>query len=198
MTDPTGRSFLSYRRLREDEAALLIAAQHDCGIPTWQDIHNLGSVPTEDEIRRTLADPTTASAVLFVTPEVEQSPIIRNVEVPKLIQRAEAADGFFVVPLAAGGLDYTKAAEVTSSYLSAQSLADWNMHKISDPKLSPGHAAEVAHRVLIQRIQAIHRHLPEGEPLRVGLFVRRPPAFTTGVAHGAELGSSLHRKGSHP
>lgn len=37
MTDPTGRSFLSYRRGRKDEAALLIAAQHDHGIPTWQD-----------------------------------------------------------------------------------------------------------------------------------------------------------------
>jgi hypothetical protein len=40
MTDPTGRSFLSYRRARKDEAALLIAAHHDHGIPTWQDIHN--------------------------------------------------------------------------------------------------------------------------------------------------------------
>ena len=49
MTDPTGRSFLSYRRVRKDEAALLIAAQHDHGIPTWQDIENLGTVPTEDE-----------------------------------------------------------------------------------------------------------------------------------------------------
>ena len=94
MTDPTGRSFLSYRRLRSGEAALLIEAQHDHGIPTWQDTKNLGTVPTEDEIRRTLADPSTASAVLFVTPEVEQSPIIRNVEIPKIVQRAEADDGF--------------------------------------------------------------------------------------------------------
>jgi hypothetical protein len=98
MTDPTGRSFLSYRRARKDEAALLIAAQHDHGIPTWQDIHNLVSLSTEDEIRRVLADPSTASAVLFVTPEVEDSPIIRNVEVPKIIQRAEGGDSFFVVP----------------------------------------------------------------------------------------------------
>jgi hypothetical protein len=133
MTDPTGRSFLSYRRLRSQEAALLIAAQHDHGIPTWQDIQNLGSVPAEDEIRRTLADATTTSAVLYITPEVETSTIIRNVESPKIIQRAEAGDGFFVVPIGAGGLDYATAASISSNSLSAQNLADWNMHKAPGP-----------------------------------------------------------------
>jgi SMODS-associated and fused to various effectors sensor domain len=182
MTDPTGRSFLSYRRLRSDEAALLIAAQHDHGIPTWQDTQNLGSVPTEDEIRRTLADATTASAVLFITPEVEDSAVIRNVEIPKIIQRAEANDGFFVVPLAAGGLDYARAADVSSNHLSAQNLADWNMHRVAAPALSADHAAEVARRVLIQRMQAVHRYLAQDEPLRVGLFVRRPPPFEPGTA----------------
>lgn len=182
MTDPTGRSFLSYRRVRRDEAAFLIAAQHDHGIPTWQDVEDLGTVPTEDEIRRTLADPSTASAVLFVTPEVEDSAIIREVEVPKIIQRAEANTGFFVVPLAAGGLDYAGAAEVTSNHLSAQSLADWNMFRVAEPRLTASHAADVAHRILTQRIQAIHRFLPSGSPLRVGLFVRRSPPFELGNA----------------
>jgi SMODS-associated and fused to various effectors sensor domain len=182
MTDSTGRSFLSYKRSRKDEAALLIQAQHDHGIPTWQDVANLGSVPTEDELRRVLAEPTTASAVLFITPEVGSSPIISNVEVPKIIQRAEARDGFFVVPIAAGDLDYAKAAEVTSNHLSAQNLSDWNMHKAPGAEISPGHAAEIANRVLVQRLAAIHRHLPQNQPLRVGLFVRRAPAFQPGTA----------------
>lgn len=182
MTDPTGRSFLSYRRARKDEAALLMAAQHDHGIPTWQDTQNLDSVPTEDELRRVLSDHSTASAVLFITPEVETSPIIRNVEVPKIIQRAEASDGFFVVPLAAGGLDYAKAAEFTSNVLSSQNLADWNMHRIAATTLSAADAAEIAHRVLVQRIQSIHRHLPATDQLNVGLYIRRPPPFEPGTA----------------
>jgi hypothetical protein len=182
MTDPTGRSFLSYRRLRSGEAALLIEAQHDHGIPTWQDVRNLGTVPTEDELRRTLADPSTASAVLFITPEVEQSAIVRNVEIPKIIQRAQASDGFFVVPLAAGGLDYTKAADVSSNHLSAQNLADWNMQKVVVPTLTTEHAATIAQRILVQRMQALHRHLAPGLPLRIGLFVRRAPAFELGTA----------------
>jgi len=120
--------------------------------------------------------------VLFVTPEVEDSPIIHNVEVPKIIQRAEGGDGFFVVPLAAGGLNYTRAAELTSNHLSAQNLADWNMHKVTASILSPSQAAEIARRVLVQRMQAIHRHLPQGRCLRVGLFVRGAPAFELGTA----------------
>jgi hypothetical protein len=182
MSDATGRSFLSYRRARAEEAALLIQAQHDHGIPTWQDIRNLGSLPTEDELRRVLADSSVASAVLFITPEVETSPVIRNVEVPKIIKRAEAGDGFFVVPLAAGGLDYKAAAEATSNHLSAQNLADWNMQKIPAATLSPAHAAEAAGRVLTHRLQAIHRQLPPSTPLRLGLFVRRSPPFEPGTA----------------
>jgi hypothetical protein len=182
MTDPTGRSFLSYKRSRQEEAALLIQAQHDHGIPTWQDVHNLGSVPTEDELRRVLADPTTSSAILFITPEVENSTVIREVEVPKIVQRAEQRDGFFVVPVAADGLEYAKAAEATSNHVSAQNLADWNMHKVPAFPISPGHAAEIANRALVQRLEAIHRHLPQGQPLRIGLFVRRPPPFQPGTA----------------
>ncbi|MGH8532316.1 MAG: hypothetical protein ACREV1_06165 [Gammaproteobacteria bacterium] len=128
------------RGKRYREAALLIAAQHDHGVPTWQDTQNIGSVPTEDEIRQVLDDPSTASAVLFITPEMEDSPIIRNCEIPKIIRRVENAIGFFVVPLAAGGLDYAKAAEVASSHLLAHNLGDWNMHKVPDTTLSPVHA----------------------------------------------------------
>jgi hypothetical protein len=121
---------------------------------------------------------------------VEDSPIIRNVEVAQLIRRAEAGDGFFVVPLAAGGLDYDKAAEATSNHLSAQRLSDWNMQRISGDTVSSDTAAEVAHRVLVQRLQAIHRQLPQGERLRLGFFVRKPPPFAPGVA--LALGWSSH------
>ena len=177
MTDHTGRSFLSYRRSRHHEAALLIAAQHDHGIPTWQDIHDLASAPTEEALRGALRDPLLASAILFITPEVEDSSIIRDVELPMLMRRHEANDGFFVVPVAAGGLDYQEAARVTRSRLSAQTLEHWNMLPIANATLSAGDAATVARRVLIQRLQAVHQQLPPGEPLRVGLFVRiRPPA----------------------
>jgi hypothetical protein len=198
MTNPTGRSFLSYKRSRRDEAALLIQAQHDHGIPTWQDVRDLGSVPTEDELRRVLDDPATASAILFITPEVENSVVIREVEVPKIVRRAERRDGFFVVPLAAGGLNFAKAAEVTSNHLSAQNLADWNMHKVSAAAIAADHATEIANRVLTQRIAAIHRHLPQGQPLRLGLFVRRPPPFDPGTALALDWSARFRDKEAAP
>ncbi|MGO8974334.1 MAG: SAVED domain-containing protein [Steroidobacteraceae bacterium] len=198
MTDPTGRSFLSYRRTRAAEAALLIEAQHDHGIPTWQDVHNLGPIPTEDEIRRVLSDPSTANAVLFITPEVEVSSIIRNVEVPKIIGRAEASDSFFVVPVAAGGLDYATAAEVTSNCLSAANLTYWNVHRVPGAVVTSADAATVASRVLVERVKAIHAALPPGAPLRLGLFARRPPPFEPGTAFCADWSAHFRDKQASP
>lgn len=182
MTDPTGRSFLSYRRTRSTEAALIAHALHEHGIPTWQDIRNLGSVPTEGELRRVLADPEIANAVLFITPDVENSPIIRNVEVPLIVKRVEKSDGFFAVPLAAAGLDYAMAAEVTRSNISARSLAEWNMERCGSESITEPDADRIAERVLSQRLEAVHRALPADAPLRIGFFVRRSPAFQPGDA----------------
>lgn len=194
VTDATGRSFLSYRRSRLDEAKLLAQAQRDHGVPTWLDVDNLATAPTEDELRRVLSDSSIANAVLFITPEVETSAIIRNVEIVQVIRRAEARDAFFVVPLAAGGLDYAKAAEVTSNNLSAQKLSDWNMQKISADTVSPIAAAEIAHRVLVQRLQAIHRQLGQGERLRLGFHVRKPPPFAPGIALALDWSSHFTEK----
>src|SRR5688500_1050143 len=99
MTDATGKSFLSYRRSRADEAALQITAQHDHGIPTWQDISDLAETPTGDELRRVLADRFTASAVLWITPDVKDSHVIRKIEVPCILKRVGDEDGFFLIPV---------------------------------------------------------------------------------------------------
>ena len=76
MTDPTGRSFLSYRRTRLDEARLLIEAQHDVGIPTWQDLSELDEGHTDALLREALAAEATANAVCWFTPDVEKSDVI--------------------------------------------------------------------------------------------------------------------------
>jgi SMODS-associated and fused to various effectors sensor domain len=125
---------------------------------------------------------------------LEASPIIRNVEVVQIIRRAEAGDGFFVVPLAAGGLDYVKAAEATSNHLSAQRLSDWNMQKMSGDTVLPATAAEVARRVLVQRLQAIHCQLSQGESLRLGLFARKAPPFEPGVSLALDWSSHFAEK----
>ena len=144
MTDPTGRSFLSYRRACADDAKLLIEAQHDVGIPTWQDTTNLGEEPTQDAIRKVLADPQIANALLWLTPDVDDSPIIQRVEIPPALARFRAGDGFFVTPVLARGLDY-KEVDTVLDHRFAPSLTDWNLRKIpSALPLTAQEAAQVA------------------------------------------------------
>src|ERR1700722_1865793 len=117
MTDPTGRSFLSYRRTRLNEAKLLIEAQHDVGVPTWQDLSELDEGHTDALLREELAAETTANAVCWLTPDVEGSDVITRTEVHGTLKRIDQNDGFFMVPVAAGGLDYKDVTRVAGTYL---------------------------------------------------------------------------------
>ena len=92
MTDLKGHYFISYRRSPArpggtEEAVLMRDALRDRGAPTWRDIDDLSSEPTEGELVATLADPATAGAVMLVSPEVEGSPMIRSVEARRIFQR---------------------------------------------------------------------------------------------------------------
>jgi hypothetical protein len=182
MTDPTGRSFLSYRRVRAHEAELLIAAQHDVGVPTWHDLRNLADVPTEEGVRETLADHEIANGILWLTPEVATSNMIQRAEAPALIERARKKDGFFLVAVAAGGLDYTAAAAALDRRFTLDDLANHNLRKVDSDPILPQDATTIASRVLANRIAAIHRALPAGEPLLLRLNTRVPLPFAPGVA----------------
>ena len=181
MTDATGRSFLSYRRSRSTEASLLIAAQHDHGVPTWQDQRDLNEVPTGDELRRILEDRLTANALLWITPDVETSDVIRKIEMPGILTRVRAEDGFFLIPVCAGGISYQRAGEVVDQQLSIDKLSDWNLRKVSADPIGNDESAQIARHVLTRRLQAVHRQLDPGLPLRITLHTRTRPAFQPGT-----------------
>jgi hypothetical protein len=124
MTDATGRSFLSYRRTRAGEARLLIEAQHDVGIPTWQDVSELEEGHTESLLCEAIADPTTANAVCWLTPEVETSAVITRTELPGIWRRIQAGDGFFMIPVAAGGVNYPDVTRIAGTYLGVHDLVE--------------------------------------------------------------------------
>lgn len=175
-TDPTGLSFLSYRRSRLKEARMLVQAQHDVGIPTWQDTEDLEQEPTEEALREILADPVIANALLWLTPDVAESPMIRKVEAPAIVRRYRRGDGFFVHPVAAGGLDYEGAARTLAGCLDGEDLRHWNLEKAEGNPIGPGEAARIAGRILERRLEWVHASLPKGEPLRLTLHSRtRPP-----------------------
>jgi hypothetical protein len=186
MTDPTGRSFLSYRRTRLNEAELLIEAQHDIGIPTWQDLSELDEGHADALLREALTDRTTANAVCWLTPDVEQSEVITRTELPGILKRIDHNDGFFMVPVAAGGLDYKDVSRVAGTYLGVHDIGQWNLRKVSSDPVSHQDASSVAERVLKRRVEAIARQVPKTEPLRLVFNTRKKPAFESGVAFSVD------------
>lgn len=182
MTDATGRSFLSYCRTRLNEARLLVEAQHDLGIPTWQDLSELDEGHTDALLREALATETTANAVSWLTPDVEKSDVITRTELPCIMKRIDQNDGFFLVPVAAGGLSYEELTRVVGTYLGVHDLGLWNVRKMAADPISAEDAAGIARQVLKRRLQEISKQLPTGQPLRMVLNTRKKPAFEPGVA----------------
>jgi hypothetical protein len=180
-TDPTGKSFLSYRRSRLGEAKLLIEAQHDIGVPTWQDISDLDELHTDEKLLAVLADSTTANAIAWLTPDIASSPTMTETELPGILRRVERKDDFFLIPVAAGGLDYGDVAKVVGTYLGVHDLGQWNLRKVAGDPIEEVDAATIANRVLTRRLEALHRQLPKGDPIRLLIHTRTKPPSGTGV-----------------
>jgi hypothetical protein len=182
MTDPTGRSFLSYRRSRINDGRKIIEAQHDLGIPTWQDLKDLSEGHTDQQLREVLVQRDIANAVAYITPDVGDSPTITRTELPGIVRRVDAKDGFFMVPVAAGGLKFDDIAATVGTYLGTHDLSQWNITKLDSNPLSDDDAIIVAGRVLKHRLSTIHMNLPSGAPLIIGLHTRSSPPFIAGTA----------------
>jgi hypothetical protein len=182
MTDPTGRVFLSYRRKRLEEITWLRAALHDLGVPTWRDVDDLDEAPTVDEIDRILQAEETSGAVLWFTPEVEESVMIRQIEIPKIFERARRRDGFYVVPFVAGGLDYSTVGTVVDPRFTLEDLENWNLRQVEANPIEPREAARVAGFVLRRRLAAMHQALRPEEPIRLYVNTRNSKAAPPGTA----------------
>ena len=173
MTDPTGSVFISYRRSRHEECDRLVASLRERGIPTWRDIDDMNTEPTENELRRILGDDRTAGAILWITPETAESGMIRMVEAPGAVARHSRGDGFFIVPVAAGGLDYSDAALAVGNGVGLADISGWNTIKLESDPADDADIAKVVNRVLRQRLESIDRHWIPDEPIRLALNTRQ-------------------------
>lgn len=181
LTDPTGCCFLSYKRERSDEAQLIVEACLDRGIPVWQDISDLKHGVTEAELERVLSDPTTSSALIFITPEVEHSHVIREVEVPNIFHRVREKDEFFCVPIAAGKLNYDEAASVLGKNVGITSLPNFNILKTDSDPIDEEQAAKIAKTVLEHRIVSIAQKIPPLTSVNIQISTRSPLTKTKGT-----------------
>ncbi len=182
MTDPTGPCFLSYKRERAVEAALLVNALKDHGIPVWQDVSDLPNAMTETALAEVLNDDATSAAVLLITPEVERSAVIRNVEVPAVFGREARMDGFYAMPVLAGGLGYADANRILGPGIGLADLSGFNMLLSRTDPIASDFARQVAQRALRMRLSACIRAAGPGAPLTLQVSTRpslpKEPGFT--------------------
>jgi hypothetical protein len=173
LTNPDGKVFISYRRGRAVEVADLTRRLKVRGIPVWIDISDLGHGASEEQITDALKDEMCAGAVAWLTPEVAGSPVIRRIEVPAIVRRVHGRDGFFAVVAVAGGLDYAEAANVAAENLGTDDLKSWNLHKVDGDPAPGAELDALADLVLRERLRAVAASLPDSDPWRIGIWVRR-------------------------
>lgn len=160
MADPRGLVFISYRRKRLQETTALVHALHDRGVPTWRDVDDLSNEPTEATIRSVLNDDMTSGAILWLTPDVEDSAIIKDVEVPEAVRRYRRDSDFWLVIILADGLDYVGLTSLFADTLGVEDLSTWNLTKVSAPWASITDVSEIANTALKQRIDRISAEVP--------------------------------------
>lgn len=177
MTEARGKVFVSYRRKRLAETNRLVRSLHDRGIPTWRDVDDLTSEPTEAAIRAAFADPNISGAILWLTPDVEDSHIIKAVEVPLAIRRRERGDGFWVRIVLADGLDYDALTELFADTLGGEDLAGWNVKKVASPRASSNDISNLATAALADRLTAIQAS--SITPLRVVTHAKGTPVHSS-------------------
>lgn len=184
-TDLTGRCFLSYRRSQLELVQRLARCLREHGVPTWQDIDNLGSEPTIEALGKALEDPCTAAGLLLLSKDVADSPVILQEEAPRILRRARSRDGFRGHLVLSDGVDY---GDVKSILNLPGMLEDpsktWNIIKPPTGCSLDQFALYVAERVLQERLGDLHKRLVSSDPLHIRLYAhaQAKSAFEPGVA----------------
>ena len=155
------------------------------GVPTWQDIDNLGSEPTIEALGTALDDSCTAAGLLLLSKDVAQSPVILQEEAPRIIRRARTRDGFRGHLVLSDGLDYGD----VKSILDLPGMIEdpsktWNIIKPPAGCSLDQFALHVAERVLHDRLGDLHKLLSPSDALRIRLYAhaQAKSAFEPGVA----------------
>ncbi|MBX3408218.1 MAG: SAVED domain-containing protein [Phycisphaeraceae bacterium] len=184
-TDLTGRCFLSYRRSRLKRIGRLAHCLREHGVPTWQDIDNLGSEPTIEALGAALDDPSTAAGLLLLSKDVAKSPVILQEEAPRILRRARLRDGFRGHLVLSNGVGY---GDVKSILDLPGMLEDpsksWNIIKPPAGCSLEQFALHVTERVLLDRLGDLHTRLTPQDPLRIRFYAhaQAKSAFEPGFA----------------
>ena len=172
--DPRGPVFISYRR--NDGLSLAVEtawALRAAGVPIWRDLDDLPPGDTSLRLGEALASGL-SGAVLLVTPDIGESRVIREIELPQLLSLARS-DAFTLSVASAierepGKLDYNKPDELLG--LAKGTLAGMNQQPIGTAR----ERADVARAQARRRMAAIRPEVEAaGALLLVDIQTRIPP-----------------------
>ncbi|MDQ3886894.1 MAG: SAVED domain-containing protein, partial [Actinomycetota bacterium] len=132
------------------------------------------------------------------TQDVTDSPVVTRIEIPGLLDRAAAGDGFWLIPVAAGGLGYDAAARAALPATSLNDFGTWNMARVADDPATDEQITRIARRALVRRLQAAHAVLPAGTPLMVDVVTRGVAALAPDAMLTVDLTHRFDGRRAHP
>jgi hypothetical protein len=141
-------------------------------VPTWRDVDNLSNEPTEAAIRSVLNDDKTSGAILWLTPDVEDSAIIKDVEVPEAVRRYRRDSNFWLIIVLADGLEYADVTSVFANTLGVEDLSTWNLTKASAPWASTNDISQIANTALKHRISRSSAETPSPRVVEVTVHAK--------------------------
>ena len=175
--DPRGPVFVSYRQSDGSELAVATAwALRAAGVPVWHDQTDLPPGETNRRLNEAL-DSGLSGAVLLVTPDIKDSKVVRDIELPKLLKLA-ADEGFTFSVLSAverehGVLDYE-----APDRLLRQPAGTLKGLK-QDPVGTPAQRATAAQAQLRRRMEILRPEVESaGRSLTMDVQTRIPPFAT--------------------
>ena len=175
--DPRGPVFISYRQSDgSDLAAATAWALRAAGVPVWHDQSDLPPGDTERRLAQAL-ESGLSGAVLLVTPEIEHSRVVREIEIPQLLE-LEKNEAFTLSVLSAierepGKLDYN-----APDRLLAQPEGMLRRLK-QEPVGTQRQRADAARAQCQRRMQAVRRDVEAaGRVVIMDVQTRIPPSAT--------------------
>jgi hypothetical protein len=178
--DLLGPIFISYRQSDATEHAVRLARTlRATGVPVWHDKTDLPPGDTKRRLREALASGL-SGAVLIVTPELCESAVVRDIEVPQLLELETQSAFSFAIASTMGKAGHGDQLDhdAPDRLVGTPPGTLRRLHQY--PLLSPEDPANVAHQMALQRM-AMQRQL-RLDTLTIDLQTRAQPRASTAKA----------------
>ncbi|TQK17949.1 TIR domain-containing protein [Microbacterium sp. SLBN-154] len=193
--NPRDPVFVSYRHSDgKPIAAELTWLLRAAGIPVWRDVDDLPPGDTRERLQQAIDDGI-SGAVIVVTPEIAASPVVREVEAPRLLDLHRSRPAFALgivndVHRPDGELDYSAPDRLLG--LERSELKGVDQRETTRPGL-----VEMAKQMLWHRIASLRPEiLSESRAIRISIQTRNTPQVydRTDADLDVRLRPSTHEK----